>query len=281
MRLLIISFLVMAALAFTFWQWPSETTTPPQTPIEPKSISADTHDIPMTDEPRPEAAPESTSIPKTDKDSIGSREAKTRSNPTENADLRLAQLNADYPSLEMRIHEMQSRRGDGNYDPKAIEQAVLEPAAWESRDTPGDDLNLTDEEKQDGREFIAFNRLKLETLVSGDTLEIPIAQTGQTYQAKISRSEVNSDGSITWHGQLHDELGPIKSDFGTPYDVTFTSGNNMVSGGIFTPDGHFVLESSEEQGWIGDASTLFRFDENEPDFMIPDEDDQHDQEHKH
>ena len=275
MRLLVLSGVVMAALAVAFWQWPSAPPSPPRASTEQESTVASEPANSEVNAPQPEPAPESTPTRDT-KLSASAREARTKSNPTKNADPRLAQLNADYPSLDMRLHEMQSRRQGGDYDPDAVEQAVLEPTAWKNSEAPGSDLDLTDEEKQDGREFIQFNRLKLETLVSGDTLDIPIAQTGQTYQAKITHSEVNNDGSVTWHGQLHDELGPLNNDSGKPYEVTFTSGNTMVSGGIFTPDGHFVLESANEQGWIGNASTLFKFDENEPDFIIPGAEDEHD-----
>jgi aspartate 1-decarboxylase len=105
--------------------------------------------------------------------------------------------------------------------------------------------------------------------VAGDQLEIPINQTGKIYQAEITQAVVNTDGSVTWNGQLMDELGEVASESGSPYSVTITSGQKIVSGGIFTPEGHFVIEAVGDQGWIANASTLFKFDENKPDYVIP------------
>lgn len=263
--------LVITAFAFAFWSMQKEEEKePPQQQMSKVNRLPD-----PTHTKTPPQRKETNAAQANNQAQELSRDTKTVSQPDEHSDTRLAQLNPDYPSIDMRLHEMHSRRDGTSYDANEIKQAVLEPTAWQSSNAPGEGLDLTAEEQQDGREFITFNRLKLETLVTGDTLEIPIAQTGQTYQAKITASTSNDDGSVTWHGQLHDALGPISNDSGHSYDVTFTSGNTMVSGGIFTPEGHFVLESADEQGWISNASTLFKFDENEPDFIIPGDNDQH------
>ncbi|MGB3620195.1 MAG: hypothetical protein WBA20_02515 [Ketobacter sp.] len=181
----------------------------------------------------------------------------------------IAALNEDYPDLDMRLHEMNGRSAGKTYDPEEVKQVLFEESAWEASDKPGDELALSDEEIGDGREFIQFKRLKLDSLVAGDQLDIPINQTGKTYQAEITQAVVNSDGSVTWNGQLMDELGDVSSESGSPYSVTITSGQAIVSGGIFTPEGHFVIEAVGEQGWIANASTLFKFDENKPDYVIP------------
>lgn len=182
----------------------------------------------------------------------------------------LAELNPEYPTMAMRLHEMTARRGGQAFDPAQVRDALAASAAWEASDDAGAGLDLTEEERNDGREFIEFKRMKLETLVAGDTLELPISQSGQIYQAEITQALANSDGTVTWHGKLVDELGPVTDESGSAYDVTFTSGQRMASGGMFTPEGHFVIEAVGEQGWIANASTLFKFDENEPDYVIPD-----------
>lgn len=182
----------------------------------------------------------------------------------------LAELNADYPTMAMRLHEMTARRDGQAFDPAQVRDALAASAAWEASDDAGAGLDLTEEERNDGREFIEFKRMKLETLVAGDRLELPLSQSGQTYQAEITQAVANSDGSVTWHGKLVDELGAVTDESGSAYDVTFTSGQRMASGGMFTPEGHFVIEAVDEQGWIANASTLFKFDEHKPDYVIPD-----------
>lgn len=183
----------------------------------------------------------------------------------------LIELNPDYPTMAMRLHEMTARRDGQAFDPAKVRDALAASAAWEPSDDAGAGLGLTEEERNDGREFIEFKRMKLETLVAGDTLELPLNQSGQTYQAEITQALANSDGSVTWHGKLVDELGAVTDESGSAYNVTFTSGQRMASGGMFTPEGHFVIEAVGEQGWIANASTLFKFDENEPDYVIPDD----------
>lgn len=183
----------------------------------------------------------------------------------------LAELNPDYPTMAMRLHEMTARRNGQAFDAGQVRDALAASAAWEASDNAGAGLDLTEEERNDGREFIEFKRMKLETLVAGDKLELPLSQNGQTYQAEITQALANSDGSVTWHGTLIDELGAVTDESGSAYDVTFTSGQRMASGGMFTPEGHFVIEAVGEQGWIANASTLFKFDENVPDYIIPDD----------
>jgi hypothetical protein len=174
-----------------------------------------------------------------------------------------------HPTLEMRLSEMARRRNGQTFDPDEVMEAVKEPAAWQIESTAGDKLLLSEEEMKDGREFIRFKRLKLETLVEGDTLELPIAQTGSVYRARITKTRSNSDGSVTWYGTLVNGAAPVVREDGSAYDVSFTSGKRVVSGGMFTPEGHFVLETVEDQGWIATSQTLFKQDEKEPCVLVP------------
>lgn len=198
------------------------------------------------------------------------------SDPTPDAEQRasdefIAELNGDYPTLDMRMDEMNARRPDQSFNEDAVREALLQERMWQEHGQPSDELGLSVEEKHDGREFILFDRLRLETLVAGDEIEIPIQQANKTYRASITESHVNADGSVTWNGELFDELGAVKDQAGNPATLTLTSGDRMMSGGMFTPEGHFVIEAKHSQGWIASAHTLFKFNENEPDVVIPGE----------
>jgi hypothetical protein len=185
------------------------------------------------------------------------------------ASVDLAKLNPDYPTLEMRLDEMSARRNGRTFDPDEVLDALAAPEAWEPAPAPGEKLSLSEEEMKDGREFIRFNRLKLETLVKGDTLELPVNQAGAVFKAKIIRAKGNQDGSVTWRGTLMDDAGPVVGEDGNPYLVTLTSGDKVVSGGIFSPKGHFVIQGVEDQGWLAPSPTLFKQKEKESCVLVP------------
>ena len=187
---------------------------------------------------------------------------------TQMIDPELAELNSDYPNLEMRLSELSKRRPDWNFAADQVREAVLTPDSWHSIDPPKDQLSLADDEWMDGREFIQLNRLKLETLVAGDRLQLPLDQTNKTYEAKITQTRVNRNGTLSWQGELVDALGSVSDEDGRRYQVNFTAGKQTTSGGIFTPEGHFVVQVNGDYGWIARASTLYKQPDT-PDFLIP------------
>lgn len=227
---------------------------------------------PLISDPQPPGASNTLSdqgpppSPENAKNSVGFNPKKS-GDPKNGIDLT---KHGKYPSgFETRLDEMKSRRNGRDFDPDAVLAAMQKSTAWQSGNVDVDKLSLSEEELRDGREFINFDRLKLESLVSGDTMDLPIDQIGQTYKTKIENAKSNPDGSVTWQGTLMDGDNPLDDGSGQAYEVTITSGNRMVSGGIFTPEGHFVIEAVDDQGWIANASTLFKFDPNVPDFIVP------------
>src|SRR5690606_32926926 len=87
-----------------------------------------------------------------------------------------AQGNPDYPTFASRFDEIRARRDGLHLDPEALLAAMHQPTAWTVDESQAEGLPLTDEERHDGREFIRFSPLKVETLVPGDVMEIPIWQ---------------------------------------------------------------------------------------------------------
>lgn len=158
--------------------------------------------------------------------------------------------NADYPTLTMRLAEMRARRGGQDFEPGAVVAAVGKDTAWEVDDSIADDLPLTAEDRTDGREFIRFDPLKVESLVAGDQMEVQIAQASASYQMTVDRVQANEDGTVTWHGHL--------TDFNADNQVTFTRADTLTYGGIHTPQGHFVIEARDDKGWIVSGATLFK-----------------------
>jgi hypothetical protein len=169
--------------------------------------------------------------------------------------------NPDYPQLETRLNEMQHRHRQRAFDPEQVVKTMAQPEAWSRIDNPPESLPLTPVEKTDGREFIRFSPLRIETLMPGDTLEIPIWQLGVRYKMRVDATEGHANGSVTWHGHLE--------DFAEPHRVTITVGNGLSLGGIETPRGHYVLQANGEAGWIASSETLFKRDETGTDMVIP------------
>lgn len=158
--------------------------------------------------------------------------------------------NPDYPTLAMRMMEMSARRAGQSFEPAAVVEAVSKDSAWETDASIADALPLTPEEQADGREFIRFDPLKVESLVAGDEMEVQIMQTNASYRMTVDRVQANDDGTVTWHGRLN--------DFATDNQVSFTRAKTLTYGGIYTPAGQFVLEARDDKGWIASGATLFK-----------------------
>jgi hypothetical protein len=156
---------------------------------------------------------------------------------------------------------MRDRQPNRSFDAEQVVETMAQSEAWVRVETPHDDLPLTPEEKFDGREFIRFNPSRIETLMPGDTLEIPIWQLGERYTMRVDYAETHPNGSVTWHGHLE--------NFNDPHRVTITVGDGLSLGGIDTPGGHYVLQAHDESGWIASSETLFKRNEAETDVIIP------------
>ena len=134
--------------------------------------------------------------------------------------------------------------------PEAVLEQMAKETAWKTANEPGAKLHskLDDDEWHDGREFIEFNGDKIETLVPGDHLKIPMQQTLQEYTMKIEEVEVYDDGNITWRGHL--------LDYEQHNKASITRGKTLTVGGISTPTGHYTLQAHGDQGWIVNSADL-------------------------
>lgn len=176
-------------------------------------------------------------------------------------------------TLQARIDQMQARRVDQQFDPEAIKNAVNQPAAWEADPSIADNLGLDDQERYDGREFIRFSPLKLESLMPGDEMEIPLAQQNATYQMVVDNVQVHPDGNVSWYGHL--------KDFPLENQVSFTRGKDLTVGSIAVPDKQFTLQAHGEMGWVVNSYTLFK---GKDEHLFPEEGDEHgghDHSHQH
>lgn len=159
-------------------------------------------------------------------------------------------INPDYPTIEYRLDEMRARRQGKTFDASDVKAAMQQPAAWQTDPSVADGLNLDNEERYDGREFIRFSGLKLESLVPGDEMEIPIAQLNNTYQMVVDGVRVHTDGNVSWYGHL--------KDFPSENQVAFTRNAEFTVGGITVQDKQYTLQAQGDTGWLAESFTLFK-----------------------
>lgn len=171
--------------------------------------------------------------------------------------------NSDYPTPESRLLEISARRPAQRLTQSQLMEALEMPTAWEQLQDVPEGLNLTSEERYDGREFIQFYPNKIESLVAGDTMEIPIWQLNETYEMKVERVEVHNDGSVSWKGRL--------INFEKENQVSITKGETLTVAGITTPSGQYVLQAHGDKGWIASSDTLFKYDPDETDMVFPED----------
>lgn len=179
-------------------------------------------------------------------------------------------VSENYNYIQDRLDIMRERRPNDVYDEKAVAEAVARTDAWTPLKEIPKDLPLNKEDLADGREFIKFDNLKLETLVPGDNLRLAIKETGQQYDVNIDDVETLDENRTTWRGH-------IEGTDGHNYEVSLTHGPKLTVGGIDTPDGQYIVQANGENGWVASSARLFKrhVDPIDPKDVIAAEEHQH------
>lgn len=167
-----------------------------------------------------------------------------------------------------RLQQIKERRPELSLSGEQLAQLIAKPNAWAPTDEPAKNLPLESAEFTDGREFIQMDTLKLETLMPGDQLEIPLQQQGKTYKVAIDEVVKQTSDTISWYGH-------IDADDGQSYSVSISRGKQLTVGGIDTPEGHFVLQAHGKDGWIASSDTLFKVNPEVSDEVYPEDVAQH------
>ncbi|MAM87479.1 MAG: hypothetical protein CME36_09260 [unclassified Hahellaceae] len=169
--------------------------------------------------------------------------------PAQESQYQSLNTNSDYPSLETRMLEMQARRGGKVFDPESVLKALAQEHPWQESAEASDQLDLTPEQRFDGREFVKVDQMKIETLVPGDTLELPVSFESGSMEMVVDNVEVSETGEVTWFGRI--------KDYEQENQVSITQGETVTIGGITTPNGEYMIESRAAAGWIVPTGTLF------------------------
>ena len=96
----------------------------------------------------------------------------------------------------------------------------------------------------------------------GDKLKIPVPQSSLSYEMSIEQVGRHANGDKSLKGHLTNQ---------PQYAVVVTEGRSSTYATINTPDGSFMLEAQQEQGWLVAANDLDSLiDPNLTDYQIPD-----------
>lgn len=230
------------------------------------------HESHISNQPHSESEPEKSTVIEPVNNSVHHTQSnQTNHSPEKNTDFLLEEQyqkinqNPAYPTLDSRMAALFERRPNTNISKEMLMKNLAEAAAWKSSNRIIEDTSYgTGSNQSASKKYeIEFNREKIETLMHGDTLEIPISETASSYVMRVDNIQDNGDGNITWSGVLINENGG-------DYPVTFTQNRtNLTVGGVSTPSGHFGLEAREGEGWLMASRVMTRAHDEKPDFIIP------------
>ena len=167
--------------------------------------------------------------------------------------------NTLYPTLSSRLSAINARRPGANYSPVDVLLALEKPTAWKERSQPGPKLSeLTLEDLNDGRRFVDFDPLKVETLMVGDNLKMGVDPFGQVFDMRVDDVHIFNDGNVQWKGAITNVNG------GT---VAITQSHNFTIASVVLPEDDYRLEAYGTDGWIIDGGTLSKVNSNKIDVI--------------
>ena len=197
----------------------------------------------------------------------GSRKA--QSNTDLESLYRLVSHNEDYPTLASRVNAIKARRPNLNISPRAVLAALEKSESWETTQNPPARVRqkLTKEQLNDGRTFVEFDPIKVETLMPGDQMYIAIDELGTAYDMKVDEVKDFYNGNLMWRGSLLNVEG-TEAEGGT---VIITQSSRITSASVILREKDYTLESYGTDGWISNSAALFKVNPNRSDAVIPED----------
>ena len=170
--------------------------------------------------------------------------------PATTSESDIVDMNPNYPTLDHRLTEMQARRNGESFDADKVKAALSMNSPWSEDARVMSAFSGQDANQEDGRAFIRYEPLRVEALMPGDELSLPIPQESQEFRMVVETVEAHGDGVVTWRGHL--------KDFTEQNQVTISQANGNTQMGIFTPDAHYQVEIFGNKGWVVNSGHLFK-----------------------
>ena len=159
--------------------------------------------------------------------------------------------NPHFKTVSDRMEAMEKWIGKENFTAEEIAEAQKSDDLWELADTSDSEgMPLTEDEKNDGRQFFKVSPAKFASTLPGDTLKFDLPDSGDKFEVNIEQVGSPLKGIVTWSGAMN-ELGNELNSF------SMTRGNNYYSGHINTPTNTYTFEVFGNKGWIHESGALF------------------------
>ncbi len=172
--------------------------------------------------------------------------------------------NSNYPTLESRLQDLSfyGAFGDSPPTPQEILNLLQRESAWEQKNQPSEVLRqrLNKEELADGRQFVQIEPKRIQLLLPGDRLNVPVPQVGKPLIMTVDRIESSNPDAISWIGKINNQTESS--------DVHITRSDDLLLATMLTSDGHYTLETIKNEGWVVQTSTLFKINPNVSDVLI-------------
>jgi hypothetical protein len=160
------------------------------------------------------------------------------------------------PSIRMDEAQLQQALNKTEITQRADPKAVFQALPW-----------LTEKQRSDGRQFVAYEPYVLESKFVGDRLDILIPEVGIIGQGIVDSVEILDQDIVRWQGHF-DNFNDTQNRF----TITQTLGDRYAVATYETPYGNFSMESKDGYGWVVSQQTDFHLPENGKDYVVPDHD---------
>ena len=165
---------------------------------------------------------------------------------------RLSSNNDIFPTLASRLEAIEARRPDLEITPEQVVLAIEKDHAWTPKTSKDPGIfseKLSDQQIYDGREFIDFDPLKVETLMPGDHLDFTLDSAAVNFDVEIDDVKDFGDGNLMW-------IGTIENG-GDQGFVTITQSSEVTLASVVIENADYELQSFGQDGWIADSRTMF------------------------
>lgn len=161
-------------------------------------------------------------------------------------------------TFEDRLVLLQDQRLDTFISKEDMQLGLSQTKLWKSGDK-ADAANqlpyLTNEQINDGREFIHFQKFRLEVTLEGEQFQIALPNSKKPLIAQVAERTV-LDGIIHWRGFFPDETGDFQE-----FSFTQALSDDYVVGSINVSGEAFSIEAKNGFGWVATEGEETHFDD--------------------
>lgn len=163
--------------------------------------------------------------------------------------------------LEQRMEELHQFYPERKFSADEVVDLLAQRNAWSGASGTPENLPLTARQRDDGRTFVELNPERLQVLVPGDSIELPLEKLGMNLQVRMDSREPLPNGGFTLHGHV------LGSDELMRVTISQSPGLSLV--GVDTPQGHVVMQANDTHGWVASSETLFKQNPLKTDVVLP------------